>query len=153
MPVHHGSVLIGPALAAKSGQLPSHLPHATGLPKLRFANVHVSQAIGAERAIPRIPAPLLGSTAGRSPSTGPARVPSKTRRVTCSLHLCWPALIAAPIGTAGLLVQSRRRAATAGAWPAVRRFTLAIGGTTITAAELFDFSLLQEIYKENPSLI
>jgi len=31
--------------------------------------------------------------------------------------------------------------------------TLAIGGTTITAAELFDFSILEEIYKENPSLI
>jgi cellulose synthase/poly-beta-1,6-N-acetylglucosamine synthase-like glycosyltransferase len=43
-------------------------------------------------------------------------------------------LIAAPIGTAGLLVQSRRRAATAGAWPAVRRFTLAIGGTVVLAA-------------------
>ena len=43
-------------------------------------------------------------------------------------------LIAAPIGTAGLLVQSRRRAATAGASPAVRRFTLAIGGTVVLAA-------------------
>jgi hypothetical protein len=43
-------------------------------------------------------------------------------------------LIAVPIGTAGLLVQSRRRAATAGAWPAVRRFTLAIGGTVVLAA-------------------
>ncbi len=43
-------------------------------------------------------------------------------------------LIAAPIGTAGLLVQSRRRAATAGAWPAVRRFTLAVGGTVVLAA-------------------
>lgn len=31
--------------------------------------------------------------------------------------------------------------------------TLAIGGTKITAAELFDLSLLEEIYKENPDLI
>jgi ABC-type nitrate/sulfonate/bicarbonate transport system substrate-binding protein len=31
--------------------------------------------------------------------------------------------------------------------------TLAIGGTDITASELFDLSLLEEIYKENPDLI
>jgi cellulose synthase/poly-beta-1,6-N-acetylglucosamine synthase-like glycosyltransferase len=43
-------------------------------------------------------------------------------------------IVAAPIGTAGLLVQARRRARTSGAWPAVRRFTFAIGGTIILAA-------------------
>ncbi len=43
-------------------------------------------------------------------------------------------IVAAPIGTAALLVQSRRRARTAGAWPAFRRFALAIGGTAALAA-------------------
>ncbi len=43
-------------------------------------------------------------------------------------------IIAAPIGTAGLLVQARRRGRTSGAWPATRRFALAIGGTVVLAA-------------------
>ena len=43
-------------------------------------------------------------------------------------------IIAAPIGTAGLLVQTRRRARTSGAWPATRRFAFAIGGTVVLAA-------------------
>ncbi len=42
-------------------------------------------------------------------------------------------IIAAPIGTAGLLVQSRRRARTSGAWPAIRRFSFAIFGTVVLA--------------------
>ncbi len=43
-------------------------------------------------------------------------------------------IIAAPIGTAALLVQARRRARTSGAWPAFRRFAFAIGGTAALAA-------------------
>jgi Glycosyltransferase like family 2 len=43
-------------------------------------------------------------------------------------------IIAAPIGTACLLVQARRRARTAGAWPAARRLILAVGGTIVLAA-------------------
>jgi cellulose synthase/poly-beta-1,6-N-acetylglucosamine synthase-like glycosyltransferase len=43
-------------------------------------------------------------------------------------------IIAAPIGTAGLLIQTRRRATTSGTWPAVRRLILAIGGTIVLAA-------------------
>jgi cellulose synthase/poly-beta-1,6-N-acetylglucosamine synthase-like glycosyltransferase len=43
-------------------------------------------------------------------------------------------IIAAPIGTAGLLVQARRRARTSGAWPAIRRFSFAIIGTVVLAA-------------------
>ncbi len=43
-------------------------------------------------------------------------------------------IVAAPIGTAALLVQSRRRARTAGAWPTIRRFAFAIGGTAALAA-------------------
>jgi cellulose synthase/poly-beta-1,6-N-acetylglucosamine synthase-like glycosyltransferase len=42
-------------------------------------------------------------------------------------------IIAAPIGTAGLLVQARRRARTAGPWPAARRLILAVGGTIVLA--------------------
>jgi glycosyltransferase involved in cell wall biosynthesis len=43
-------------------------------------------------------------------------------------------IIAAPIGTAGLLIQARRRARSSGAWPAIRRFVFAIGGTVVLAA-------------------
>jgi cellulose synthase/poly-beta-1,6-N-acetylglucosamine synthase-like glycosyltransferase len=43
-------------------------------------------------------------------------------------------IVAAPIGTAGLLVQARRRVRTSGAWPSVRRFSFAIGGTVVLAA-------------------
>jgi cellulose synthase/poly-beta-1,6-N-acetylglucosamine synthase-like glycosyltransferase len=43
-------------------------------------------------------------------------------------------IIAAPIGTAGLLVQARRRARSSGAWPAARRFLFAIVGTVVLAA-------------------
>ncbi|HUB43299.1 MAG TPA: glycosyltransferase [Streptosporangiaceae bacterium] len=43
-------------------------------------------------------------------------------------------IIAAPIGTAGLLVQASRRARTSGAWPAIRRFSFAIVGTVVLAA-------------------
>ena len=42
-------------------------------------------------------------------------------------------IIAAPIGTAALLVQSRRRARTSGAWPSIRRFAFAIIGTIALA--------------------
>jgi cellulose synthase/poly-beta-1,6-N-acetylglucosamine synthase-like glycosyltransferase len=42
-------------------------------------------------------------------------------------------IIAAPIGTACLLVQARRRARTSGAWPAIRRFAFAIVGTAVLA--------------------
>jgi cellulose synthase/poly-beta-1,6-N-acetylglucosamine synthase-like glycosyltransferase len=40
-------------------------------------------------------------------------------------------IIAAPVGTGALLVQARRRARTAGAWPSFRRFFLAICGTAL----------------------
>ncbi len=42
-------------------------------------------------------------------------------------------IVAAPIGTAALLVQSRRRVRTSGAWPATRRFAFAVGGTAVLA--------------------
>ena len=42
-------------------------------------------------------------------------------------------IVAAPIGTAALLVQSRRRTRTSGAWPTIRRFAFAIGGTAALA--------------------
>jgi len=43
-------------------------------------------------------------------------------------------IIAAPLGTAGLLVQARRRSRTFGVWPTTRRFALALIGTAILAA-------------------
>jgi cellulose synthase/poly-beta-1,6-N-acetylglucosamine synthase-like glycosyltransferase len=43
-------------------------------------------------------------------------------------------IIAAPIGTIGLLVQAHRRARTSGAWPAIRRFGFAIIGTAVLVA-------------------
>jgi cellulose synthase/poly-beta-1,6-N-acetylglucosamine synthase-like glycosyltransferase len=43
-------------------------------------------------------------------------------------------IIAAPAGTAALLVQARRPERTAGAWPFARRFTLALIGTAVLAA-------------------
>ena len=43
-------------------------------------------------------------------------------------------IVAAPIGTAALLIRSRRRARTAGVWPAVRRLAFAVGGTAALAA-------------------
>jgi cellulose synthase/poly-beta-1,6-N-acetylglucosamine synthase-like glycosyltransferase len=52
-----------------------------------------------------------------------------TERTQLLAALVLAGIIAAPIGTAGLLVQARRRARSSGAWPAIRRFALAIGGT------------------------
>ncbi len=43
-------------------------------------------------------------------------------------------IVAAPVGTAGLLVQARRRARTAGTWPAIRRLAFALAGTAALAA-------------------
>ncbi len=43
-------------------------------------------------------------------------------------------IVAAPLGTAGLLVQARRQSRSAGTWPAIRRFSFAIGGTVVLAA-------------------
>src|SRR5207248_1962376 len=43
-------------------------------------------------------------------------------------------LIAAPLGTVGLLLRARRPERTSGAWPATRRFALAIVGTLVLAA-------------------
>jgi cellulose synthase/poly-beta-1,6-N-acetylglucosamine synthase-like glycosyltransferase len=42
-------------------------------------------------------------------------------------------IVAAPIGTAALLVQSRRSVRTSGTWPSIRRFVFAIGGTAVLA--------------------
>jgi cellulose synthase/poly-beta-1,6-N-acetylglucosamine synthase-like glycosyltransferase len=43
-------------------------------------------------------------------------------------------ILAAPVGTAALLVGSGHPSRTAGAWPAARRFALAIAGTAVLAA-------------------
>jgi cellulose synthase/poly-beta-1,6-N-acetylglucosamine synthase-like glycosyltransferase len=43
-------------------------------------------------------------------------------------------IVAAPLGTAGLLIQAHRQSRSAGTWPAIRRFSLAIGGTIVLAA-------------------
>ena len=43
-------------------------------------------------------------------------------------------IVAAPIGTAALLVRARRPARTSGAWPTLRRLAFAIGGTAALAA-------------------
>jgi cellulose synthase/poly-beta-1,6-N-acetylglucosamine synthase-like glycosyltransferase len=42
-------------------------------------------------------------------------------------------IVAAPIGTAALLVQSRRWVRTSGTWPSIRRFAFAVGGTAVLA--------------------
>jgi cellulose synthase/poly-beta-1,6-N-acetylglucosamine synthase-like glycosyltransferase len=43
-------------------------------------------------------------------------------------------IMAAPLGTAALLVRSRPRVRTTGAWPATRRFAFALAGTAVLAA-------------------
>jgi cellulose synthase/poly-beta-1,6-N-acetylglucosamine synthase-like glycosyltransferase len=43
-------------------------------------------------------------------------------------------IVAAPLSSAGLFVPAKRRVSTAGAWPAARRFVLAVVGTTVLAA-------------------
>jgi cellulose synthase/poly-beta-1,6-N-acetylglucosamine synthase-like glycosyltransferase len=43
-------------------------------------------------------------------------------------------LLAAPLGTAALLIGSGHRGQATGAWPATRRFTLALAGTAVLAA-------------------
>jgi glycosyltransferase involved in cell wall biosynthesis len=43
-------------------------------------------------------------------------------------------IVAAPLGSAGLFLPAKRRRRTAGAWPATRRFTLALIGTAVLAA-------------------
>jgi cellulose synthase/poly-beta-1,6-N-acetylglucosamine synthase-like glycosyltransferase len=43
-------------------------------------------------------------------------------------------ILAAPVGTAALLVSSRHPKRTTGAWPATRRFAFAIAGTAVLAA-------------------
>jgi len=43
-------------------------------------------------------------------------------------------ILAAPLGTAALLIRSRPRTRTAGAWPATRRFAFALAGTAVLAA-------------------
>ena len=42
-------------------------------------------------------------------------------------------VIAAPIGTAALLVQARRRTRTSGFWPTTRRIAFSVGGTVVLA--------------------
>src|SRR6266704_1624208 len=42
-------------------------------------------------------------------------------------------MMAAPLGTAALLVRSKPRARTTGAWPAARRFVFALAGTAVLA--------------------
>ena len=43
-------------------------------------------------------------------------------------------LVAAPLGSLALFVQMRRHADRTGAWPAIRRFILAVAGTVVLAA-------------------
>src|SRR5262249_55953559 len=43
------------------------------------------------------------------------------------------AIVAAPVGSASLFLPGRQRARKAGAWSAIRRFVLAVGGTVIPA--------------------
>ncbi|HUY50115.1 MAG TPA: hypothetical protein VMV92_31160 [Streptosporangiaceae bacterium] len=43
-------------------------------------------------------------------------------------------ILAAPLGTAALLVRSKPRTRTAGAWPATRQFAFAVAGTAVLAA-------------------
>jgi cellulose synthase/poly-beta-1,6-N-acetylglucosamine synthase-like glycosyltransferase len=43
-------------------------------------------------------------------------------------------IMAAPLGSAGLFVPTRRRARTAGLWPSTRRLALALAGTCVLAA-------------------
>jgi glycosyltransferase involved in cell wall biosynthesis len=43
-------------------------------------------------------------------------------------------IVAAPLGSAGLFLPVRRRFRGAGAWPAIRRFLLAVAGTAVLAA-------------------
>jgi cellulose synthase/poly-beta-1,6-N-acetylglucosamine synthase-like glycosyltransferase len=43
-------------------------------------------------------------------------------------------IVAAPLGSAALFVPVRRHARSAGTWPAIRRFTLAVIGTVVLAA-------------------
>ena len=43
-------------------------------------------------------------------------------------------IVVAPLGSAGLFVRARPRTNVAGAWPALRRFALALAGTAILAA-------------------
>jgi len=42
-------------------------------------------------------------------------------------------ILAAPLGTAVLLIRSRQRGRTSGAWPATRRFVFALAGTAVLA--------------------
>src|SRR5262249_33814868 len=44
------------------------------------------------------------------------------------------AIVAAPVGSASLFLPSRHRSCAAGAWPATRRFLLAVVGTVVLAA-------------------
>ena len=43
-------------------------------------------------------------------------------------------IVAAPLGSAMLFLPARQRLRAAGTWPAIRRFTLAVGGTALLAA-------------------
>jgi len=46
-------------------------------------------------------------------------------------------IVAAPLGSAALFLRAGRPARVAGAWPTVRRFTLALFGTALLAAAAF----------------
>jgi glycosyltransferase involved in cell wall biosynthesis len=46
-------------------------------------------------------------------------------------------IVAAPVGTAGLLIRGRGPARTSGTWPPIRRFATAVGGTVLLAALVF----------------
>ena len=90
------------------------------------AAVAAAQLPGATACIRRISSARSGSKATRRDGT------SKRRRGPAVLAaLVLAGIVAAPIGTAALLVQARRRSRTSGAWPAIRRFAFAIGGTAV----------------------
>jgi len=58
-------------------------------------------------------------------------------------------IIAAPLGTAALLVQASHRFAATGTWPAIRRFAFAIGGTAVLAGIVIAVLRLLKVTEHN----
>jgi hypothetical protein len=58
-------------------------------------------------------------------------------------------IIAAPLGTAALLVQARHRFAATGTGPAIRRFAFAIGGTAVLAVIVIAVLRLLRVTEHN----
>jgi hypothetical protein len=58
-------------------------------------------------------------------------------------------LVAAPLGSASLFMPAKRRLRAAGAWPAIRRFTLAVVGTAVLAAAVAGVLKLAHVSQHN----